>query len=289
VKLLQGGLANGRAIALAALAALALTLPFSSAQAHRQPRFTDPQLDAALVVDAASGKVLYARNETVARHPASLTKMMTLYLLFDALKARSLTLQTVLIVSGNAAVQPRAHLRLHAGSTISVDAAIKAMVVCSANDAAVAVAEALGGSEAHFAELMTDKARALGMAHTFFHNASGLPDDMQITTAADLATLARHLIYDFPEEFAYFRTPSMSWRGVDYNTHNMLIGNYRGADGIKTGYIDSSGYNLVATALRGNRRVIAVLMGGLTPERRDEAVVALLDDAFARRDLAQAK
>jgi len=246
----------------AAAAALILSLGLSATQAHvhRQPRFTDPELDAALVVDAASGKALYARNQTVARHPASLAKMMTLYLLFDALKAGSLTPQTLLIVSGNAAVQPRAHLRLRAGSTISVEVAIKAMVVCSANDAAVAVAEALGGSEAHFAERMNAKARALGMAHTVFHNATGLP--------------------------AYFRTPSMSWRGVDYNTHNMLIGNYRGADGIKTGYIDSSGYNLVATAMRGNRRIVAILMGGLTPERRDQAVVALLDNAFARMEIA---
>jgi D-alanyl-D-alanine carboxypeptidase len=276
--------------AFVAAAALVLSIAATGpATAHRHPRFTDPELDAALVVDAASGKALYARNESVARHPASLAKMMTLYLLFDALKAGSLTPQTLLIVSGNAAVQPRAHLRLRAGSTISVEAAIKAMVVCSANDAAVAVAEALGGSEAHFADRMNAKARALGMAHTVFHNATGLPDDLQITTAADLALLARHLIYDFPQAFAYFRTPSMSWRGVDYNTHNLLIGNYRGADGIKTGYIDSSGYNLVATAMRGNRRIVAVLMGGLTPERRDQAVVALLDNAFARMDVAQVK
>jgi len=287
VKFVQRGLVNGRAIGLAALAALALTLASSGAQAHR--RLTDPELDAALVIDAASGRVLYARNEAVARHPASLTKMMTLYLLFEALRAGSLTRQTVLIVSENAASQPRAHLRLRPGSTISVEAAIDAMVVCSANDAAVVVAEALGGSEAHFAEAMNAKARALGMAHTVYRNASGLPDDLQRTTAADLALLARHLIYDFPQEFAYFRTPSMSWRGVDYNTHNFLIGNYPGADGIKTGYIDSSGYSLVASALRGKRRLIAVLMGGITPELRDEAAVALLDNAFAQTEMAQGK
>lgn len=260
---------------------LALLVASEASDAHHR-RLTDPELDAALVMDAQSGKLLFARNDNALRHPASLTKMMTLYLLFEALKTHKLTLQSQLPVSENAASQPRAHLRLKQGSTIDVDTAIKAIVVCSANDASVVVAEALGGSEAHFAAFMSAKARALGMTHTVYRNATGLPDDDQVTTADDLAVLARHLIYDFPQYFPYFATPSMSWRGRDYNTHDMLIGNYPGADGIKTGYIDQSGYNLVTTVRRGPLRLIAVVMGGVSAERRDEAMVDLLDDAFAQ-------
>ncbi|HEY4942802.1 MAG TPA: D-alanyl-D-alanine carboxypeptidase family protein [Rhizomicrobium sp.] len=247
---------------------------------HGGRRLTDPELDAALVIDARTGSVLYARNAAAARHPASLTKMMTLYLLFEELRLHKITLETNLAVSANAAAQPRSHLRLRVGNAISVDMAIKGIVVCSANDAAVAVAEALGGTERHFSELMTAKARQLGMAHSFFHNATGLPDDAQQTTAEDLARLARHLVYDFPEYFAYFRITQMTWHGDDYSTHNALIGNYQGADGIKTGYIEASGYNLVGTATRGGTRLIAVVMGGLTAEKRDEATVALLDATF---------
>lgn len=252
----------------------------SARHQHHARMLTDPDLDAALVIDAKTGAVLYTRNATASRHPASLTKMMTLYLLFEKLRLHQITLETMLPVSANAASQPRSHLRLHAGDTISVDMAIKAIVVCSANDVAVAVAEALGGTEPNFTNLMNAKAHQLGMTSTFFHNATGLPDDLQRTTAQDLSILARHLVYDFPEYFGYFRTPAMSWRGEDYKTHDMLIGNYKGADGIKTGYTDASGYNLVSTAERDGTRLIAVVMGGLTAERRDEAMVDLLDEAF---------
>jgi D-alanyl-D-alanine carboxypeptidase len=269
--------------------AMALALAAGPAAAHHHHLFTDPDLDAELVVDAATGKALFARNDTALRHPASLTKMMTLYLLFESLGGKKLTLQSELPVSEHAASQPRSHLRLRTGSTIPVETAIRAIVVCSANDAAVAVAEAVGGSETHFAELMTAKAKVLGMTHTFYHNASGLPDDKQITTAGDLAILAKHLVDDFPQYFAYFSTKSMSWRGADFNTHNMLIGNYPGADGIKTGYIDASGYNLVATAMRDKKRLIAVVMGGLTAERRDEATIDLLDNAFAQASATASK
>lgn len=249
---------------------------------HRHARrLTDPDLDAALVIDAKRGDVLYARNAAALRHPASLTKMMTLYLLFEQLRQHKLTLDTKLQVSAKAAAQPRSHLRLREGNSLSVETAIKAIVVCSANDAAVVIAESLGGTESHFAELMNAKARALGMTHTFFHNATGLPDDLQLTTAQDLAILARHLVYDYPEYFGYFSTPGMTWRSVDYNTHDMLIGNYKGADGIKTGYTDASGYNLVSTAERNGTRLIAVVMGGVTADRRDEAMVDLLDAGFA--------
>jgi D-alanyl-D-alanine carboxypeptidase len=270
-------------------AALAAAVGAIHPAAARHRLFTDPDLDAELVVDAGSGKVLYARNDAASRHPASLTKMMTLYLLFEQLNAKKLTLQSEITVSAHAASQPRSHLRLRTGSTISVENAIKAIVVCSANDVAVAVAETIGGNEQHFAELMTAKAHALGMEHTVYQNASGLPDEHQITTADDLAILAKHLVTDYPQYFSYFSTKSMSWRGEDFNTHNQLIGNYPGADGIKTGYIDASGYNLVATAVHDKTRLIAVVMGGLSAERRDEAAVNLLDDGFGQAITAPAK
>ena len=265
---------------MAALACVfGVVLSGSAAVAHHR-MLTDPDLDAALVIDAKSGHVLYARHADAMRHPASLTKMMTLYLLFEKLRAHQIALDSVLAVSANAAVQPRSHIRLREGMTIPVETAIKAIVVCSANDAAVTVAEAIGGSEGHFAEMMTAKARQFGMTHTFFHNATGLPDDLQQTTAEDLVILARHLVYDFPEYYGYFRTTEMTWRGDVYTTHNSLIENYAGADGIKTGYIDASGYNLVGTAERGGRRLIAVVMGGLTAEKRDEEITGLLDATF---------
>jgi D-alanyl-D-alanine carboxypeptidase len=263
---------------LCGLVAAGLPLPAAARQ-----RYTDPDRDAALVIDAASGRVLFARNDAAPRHPASLTKLMTLYLLFEALETQKLTLATELPVSAYAASQPRAHLRMRAGWTIPVEMAIKALVVRSANDVAVAIAEGVGGTEGVFTAMMNDKARAFGMRNTFYHNASGLPDDLQITTADDLAVLARHVIYDYPQYFAYFRTRSMVWRGNEYVTHDTLVADYPGADGLKTGYIDASGYNLVTTAMRGTTRLIAVVMGGITPERRDEAMVRLLDDAFAQQ------
>jgi len=262
----------------------------AGAASARRPRLmTDPELDAALVVDAASGKVMYARNAGATRHPASLTKLMTLYLLFEALRAKKIALETEIPVSDLAASQPRAHLRLKAGTTITVENAIKAMIIQSANDVAVAVAEAVGGNQGVFVVMMNAKARAFGMNDTYYNNASGLPDDQQITTAADLVILARHLIYDFPQYFPYFATRSMRWRDDEINTHDNLIGDYPGVDGLKTGYIDESGYNIVTTVLRGNTRLIAVVLGGLTPERRDQAMVRLLDAAFAQIVPAAAK
>jgi len=270
-----------RVSAAAAVCGLAgaAAFAFDGRPVHRH-MLTDPQLDAALVIDARTGGVLYTRNAEAPRHPASLTKMMTLYLLFERLRQGRIALDTPISVSANAAEQPRSRLGLHEGNAIPVETAIKAIVVCSANDAAVAVAETLGGTELHFSELMNAKAHQLGMAHTFFHNATGLPDDLQQTTADDLSILARHLVYDYPEYFPYFRTKEMTWRGEDFATHNALIGNYAGADGIKTGYIDASGYNLVGTAERGKTRLIAIVMGGLTAERRDTATMELLDATF---------
>ncbi len=241
---------------------------------------TDPVKDAALIADGETGRVLYARNAYAERHPASLTKMMTLYLLFEALKRGDVTMQTMLPISEHAASQRPTNLHLYAGDMIPVDTAIKAIVVRSANDVAVAIAEALAGSEGHFAELMTQKARDLGMRSTFYHNASGLPDALQITTAADLLVLARHLAYDFPQYFPYFATPGFYFRGTAYVTHDNLIGRYEGADGIKTGYTGSSGFNLVSSVVRNGSHIIGVVMGGRTAHRRDVEMVRLLDDAF---------
>jgi D-alanyl-D-alanine carboxypeptidase len=243
---------------------------------------TDPDKDAALIVDGATGKVLYSRNADAQRHPASLTKMMTLYLLFEKLKSGQMNMATELPISEHAASQHPTKMHLRPGSSIPVDVAIKAIVVRSANDVAVAIGEAIGGSESNFAEMMTEKAHQLGMEHTFYHNASGLPDEAQITTARDLALLAHHLAYDFPQYFPYFATPSFSYRGEYYVTHDNLIGNYEGADGIKTGYTEASGFNLVSSIVRGGAHVIGVVMGGRTAHRRDREMMRLLDDTFAQ-------
>jgi len=243
---------------------------------------TDPAKDAALVVDGATGKVLYARNETAERHPASLTKMMTLYLLFEALKQGKVTMQTQLPVSYHASIQKPTKLGLRPGQTIDVDTAIRAIVIRSANDVAVVIAEALGGTESHFGELMTAKARQLGMRATNYHNASGLPDPLQISTAADLAVLGRHVAYDFPQYFPYFGLSGFNYKGTWYPTHDNLIGRYQGADGIKTGYTGASGFNLVSSVTRGGTHIIAVVMGGRTAVRRDLEMVRLLDQTFTQ-------
>jgi len=243
---------------------------------------TDPLKDAALIADGETGRILYSRNATLSRHPASLTKMMTLYLLFEALKRGDVTMQTMLPISEHAAMQRPTNLHLYAGDMIPVDTAIKAIVVRSANDVAVAIAEGIGGTEGRFAEMMTEKARQLGMHDTFYHNASGLPDELQVTTAADLLLLARHLAYDFPQYFPYFATPSFYFRGTTYVTHDNLIGRYLGADGIKTGYTSSSGFNLVSSVVRNGAHVIGVVMGGRTAARRDAEMERLLDEQFAR-------
>jgi D-alanyl-D-alanine carboxypeptidase len=280
---------------LRSLAAGALCALLSSAAASASP--TEPEVicpntlrvdapvtgrDAALVVDGQSGQVLYARNSTAERHPASLTKMMTLYLLFDALRAHRLSLQTSITISRHAASQLKVNLALSPGMTMTIDTAIKAVVVRSANDVAVAIAEAVGGTEGHFAQQMTEKARALGMRNTFYHNASGLPDPLQVTTASDLAILARHLAYDFPQYYPYFATPNFSYHGATYYTHDNLLGRFHGTDGIKTGYTNASGFNLVSSVVRDGAHVIGVVMGGNTARQRDNEMVRLLAATFVR-------
>ncbi len=243
---------------------------------------TEPSKDAALILDGATGKILYARNEGAERHPASLTKMMTLYMLFDALKAGKITMQTPMPVSSHAAQQKPTKLSLRPGTTITVDTAIRAIVIRSANDVAVVIAESLGGTELHFAQMMTEKARALGMRETYYHNASGLPDPLQITTAMDLSVLARHLAYDFPQFYPYFALPGFNYKGVYYPTHDNLIGRYPGADGIKTGFTVASGFNLTSSVVRGGVHLIGIVMGGRTAVRRDLEMMRLLDTTFAQ-------
>ena len=256
---------------------------------HHTRALTDPDQDAALAIDGSTGAVLFSRNEAAKRHPASLTKMMTLYLLFERLRLGQLTPTTEFPISANAASQVKINLHLRVGSTINVDAAIKALAVCSANDVAVTVAEGIKGTEPDFVEMMNAKAREFGMTETVYRNASGLPDDKQLTTANDIAVLARHLVYDFPEYFPYFSVPSFSYGRRECTTHDNLIGNYHGADGIKTGYTDASGYNIVSTAVRGSTRVIAVIMGGLTANKRDRAMVNLLDAVFEKIQLVPSR
>jgi D-alanyl-D-alanine carboxypeptidase len=243
------------------------------------PAFADY---AALVVDGATGRVLYERNADVRRFPASLTKMMTLYLAFEALKDGRLALESKLAVSAHAAAQPPVKLGLAKGQTIRLKDAILAMVTRSANDVAAVVGEALGGTEAKFAKLMTEKARILGMRDTVFRNASGLPDEAQITTARDMVRLALALRRDFPEYYKVFATRGFTYKGVHYNNHNHLLETYRGVDGLKTGFTRAAGWNLAASARREGSRVVAVILGGESRAWRDRKMAELLDLGFER-------
>ena len=237
---------------------------------------------ASIVIDAETGEVLRSRNADIRRYPASLTKMMTLYLLFEAIDEGRLSLTSKLKVSKRAGGQPASKLGLRAGSAIRVEDAIKALAVKSANDIAVVVAEALGGTEVEFAKKMTAKARALGMSRTTFRNASGLPNRKQRSTARDMAQLARALMRDFPHRYHYFDDQRFRYSGRVHRTPNRLLDSYRGMDGIKTGYIRASGFNLVASAERDGRRVIAVVFGGKTARSRNSHMASLLDLGFTR-------
>jgi D-alanyl-D-alanine carboxypeptidase len=233
--------------------------------------------DAAIVVDAKTGKVLYASNADAQRYPASLTKMMTLYMLFEAIESGKTSLDARIKVSAFAAGQPPSKLGVKAGNTIKVRDAILALVTRSANDIATAIAEYLAGSEKSFAQQMTTRARQLGMSKTTFRNAHGLPNSAQVTTARDLALLGRALQDHFPEYFEYFKTPSFVWQGRRIGSHNRLLGRVSGVNGIKTGYTRASGYNLVTSVDRGGRQIVAVVLGGETSKARDRWMVNLID------------
>lgn len=242
--------------------------------------------DSFIIIDAGTGKVLSEHNADVQTYPASLTKMMTLYLMFEALEQGKIKLDQRFTVSHHAAQQAPSKLGLVEGETISVRDLILGMVTKSANDAAVVAAEGLAGSESAFAERMTEKARALGMMHTQYRDASGLPNPGQLTTARDLAKLARALYRDFPKEYGYFATDEFTFNGLTYANHNHLMQHFEGMDGIKTGYIRASGFNLAASAVRDNRRLIGVVMGGQSPRSRDTEMARLLNTAFSGKSHA---
>ena len=234
-----------------------------------------------IVIDAETGRVLSEMNADAITYPASLTKMMTLYLTFEALNSGRLALDQYLPVSSEAASKSPTKLHLVPGDSVQVHDLILGIVTKSANDAAAVLAEGLAGSEPAFADRMTAKARQLGMTSTVYRNASGLPDPEQRTTARDVAQLALALYNDFPREYRYFATRQFFFRGRVILTHNHLLDWYEGADGIKTGYIGASGFNLAASAVRSGHRLIGVVMGGASAGSRDREMAALLDEAFA--------
>ena len=251
--------------------------------------YTPPYAE--IVYDVNAGKVLSAVNPDSPRHPASITKVMTLYLLFEQLERGKIALDTELEVSARAAAAAPSKLGLRPGSTIEVEDAIKAIVTKSANDVAVTIGENIAGSEDAFAEMMTRKARAIGMKNTLFRNASGLPNPEQITTARDLATLGRAIQDRFPRYYRYFSTRSFAFRGYSIGNHNRLLGRVEGVDGIKTGYTRASGFNLLTSAKLDGHHVIAVVLGGRSGRERDNKVASLIEEhmpnsyAGARRNV----
>jgi D-alanyl-D-alanine carboxypeptidase len=249
--------------------------PSKSEAVSDEPRYSD------IVVDGNSGAVLHASEPDAPRHPASLTKIMTLYLLFEQLDAGKLKLDSSLEVSEHAAIQSPTKLGLRDGQTIKVEDAIKGIVTRSANDAAVVVAENIAGDEESFAKLMTRKAQALGMAHTVYRNASGLPENEQVTTARDQALLGRAIQERFPNYYKFFSTRSFEFRGESIGNHNHLLGTVDGVDGIKTGYINASGFNIVTSVHRDNRYLLAVEFGGSSAGSRDERMRELIHDHIA--------
>ncbi len=261
---------------------IALSSPAEAARRkrHRGPAYSPPY--AAMVVDAKTGRVLHAQNEDAPRHPASVTKVMTLYLLFEQLERGRIALDTPLQVSANASRQAPSKLGLRPGSSIDVEDAIQALVTKSANDVAVVVAENLGGSEETFAEQMTRKARALGMTNTRYRNASGLPDPEQITTARDLTILGRAIQERFPKQYRYFQTRVFNYAGAAHRNHNKLLGRVEGVDGIKTGFTRASGFNLLTSARTGERHIVAAILGGRSGGARDAAMAALVKTTLPR-------
>ena len=233
-----------------------------------------------VLMDAQSGRVLDSENADTLTYPASLTKMMTLLLTFEALERGTLRLDQELPVSRHATNQKPSRLNLAVGSTIRVEDAILALTVKSANDVAVVLAEALGGSEEQFAEMMTAKAQALGMTSTTFRNASGLPHKEQRTTARDMARLSRAIVSRPAREYAYFSRTRFDWNGTVVPGHNRLLGRVEGYDGIKTGFINLSGFNLAGSASRNGQRLVAVVLGGTTAAARDREVAELLEQGF---------
>jgi D-alanyl-D-alanine carboxypeptidase len=284
---------------VAAAAAVTFTVDTAEARRYRHHHSARHRQEAresyspafsSIIVDGNSGTTLSSNSPDASRHPASLTKIMTLYLLFERLDAGKMKLDTEMQVSEHASDQAPTKLGLRPGQTIRVEDAIKGLVTRSANDAAVVIAEAIAGDEDDFATLMTRKARALGMTKTVYRNASGLPDDDQVTTARDQSTLGRAIQDRFPRYYRYFSTMAFTFRGHSISNHNHLLGSVEGVDGIKTGYTRASGFNLVTSMRRGNRHLVGVVMGGRSGSSRDAIMRNLLaenlEKASTRRTVA---
>jgi D-alanyl-D-alanine carboxypeptidase (penicillin-binding protein 5/6) len=291
-RLMVSVVATALGLASVAGAAEAKAKPHKHAGGHLPSflQFTAQPKYASIVVDAKTGEVLYEQNADAHRYPASITKIMTMYLTFEALADHRLSLDDRLTISPHAAAQAPSKVGLRPGQTISVRDAMDAIAVLSANDMAVAMAEKLGGTEAHFAELMTAKAKQLGMTNTQYVNANGLPDNRQITTARDISILSRAVLRDYPQYYAFFSTREFTYLGRTTKNHNHLLGSMPGVDGIKTGFTNASGFNLAASALRDDHRLIAVVMGGASTASRDLHVEDLLDAGFTvikKRELGQ--
>lgn len=254
----------------------ALVLGFTAVVAEAKPEFS------AITVDARDGKVLFEDQSDGRRHPASLTKMMTLYVLFQDLKAGRVTRETRFKVSAHAANMAPTKLGMRVGSTLTVDEAIKALVTKSANDAAAAIAENLGGNESAFAARMTKVAHSIGMSRSSFYNASGLPNDEQYTTARDMATLGLRLMRDFPQYYPYFRVTSFQFHGRTIKTHNTLVLKYPGTDGFKTGYVAHAGFNLATSTKRGEKRLVGVVLGANSAASRTHYMQQMLENNFAK-------
>lgn len=275
------------AIPVVLAAAAVLTALASPAEARRRGHHVRPGGGysppyAAMVVDVKTGRTLHAVNEDALRHPASITKVMTLYMLFEQMEKGRLALDSDLTVSAHAAAQAPSKLGLRPGSTIAVEDAIKAIVTKSANDVACAIGENIAGSEERFAELMTAKAHALGMSRTRYANASGLPDADQITTARDLTVLARAIQDRFPRYYRYFQTRAFAFRGRTIGNHNRLLGTVEGVDGIKTGYTRDSGFNLMTAAKSDDRQIVAIVLGGKSGASRDRIMADLVRASLPR-------
>jgi D-alanyl-D-alanine carboxypeptidase len=273
--------ASRAGVALGAM--LAVWLAFAAGPARAQ---IGGERYASIMLDARSGAVLSAANADETRHPASLTKMMTLYMVFEALREGRLRLDSRVVFSEEAASRPPSKLGIPAGMSITVEQAILALVTRSANDVAAAVGERLGGSETRFAQMMTLRARSLGMSRTTFRNASGLPDYDQVTTARDMATLGMRLQRDFPDRYHYFGVSHAEFGAIRIRNHNRMLETYEGVDGIKTGFIRDSGFNIVTSASRGGRRLVGAVFGGASWVERDAHMATLLDQGFERIGVA---
>ncbi|MFN3582722.1 D-alanyl-D-alanine carboxypeptidase [Phenylobacterium sp.] len=267
-------------LGVAAMAAFGALAPAAQAQVPYQRLAQTSSKYAAIVVDAKTGEVLYENRADALRYPASITKVMTLYLTFEALASGKIDLDDRVVFSPRAAAQAPTKLGVRAGDSISVDEAMKALATKSANDAAVALAEKLGGTEQRFAALMTLRAQELGMTNTHFANASGLPDSRQTSTARDIAILSRAVMRDYPQYYKLFSTTYFNFRGQQLRNHNGLLHRMYGVDGLKTGYTNASGFNLAVSAVRDGRRLIAVVLGGPTVASRDASAESLLLTGF---------